>query len=179
MKKGAILVSIALLGVTLSARAQGSKHVIEAKAVLNVEGAAAGSSLKAAAVARIEPGYHINDHKPVQEYLIPTEWKIEGVPEISVAKWAYPKGELKKFTFSDEKLSVYEGQVKIGALLKVSRTAKPGVHTMKGVLKYQACNEQACLPPKSLPLSLDVKVLPRSTAAKRINAEVFRDVRFD
>ena len=179
VKTKVIFVTVVLLTVTVSASAQGAKHVIEAKAVLDSDGVAAGASLKAAAVARIQPGFHVNEHKPLQEYLIPTEWKIEGLPEISVAKMAYPKGEVKKFPFSDEGLSVYEGDFTVGALLKVSRSAKPGDYSLKGVLRYQACNDQACLPPRSLPLDLKVKVLPRGTAAKRINAEVFHDVRFE
>lgn len=178
-KSKAALLSVVLMAATLNAFAQGSKQVIEARSVLEKDGASPGSSVKAAAVARVATGFHVNDHKPSQEYLIPTEWMIEGTREISVGKMAYPKGELRKFTFSDERLSVYEGDLTIGALLKVSRAAKPGVYRLKGVLKYQACNDHACLPPRSLPLDLDVKVLPRGQTGKRVNAEVFRNVRFD
>lgn len=178
-KSKVVFLTVVVMTAALNALAQGSKHVIEARAVLEAEGAAPGSSIKAAAVARVAPGFHVNDHKPSEEYLIPTEWTIDAAREISVEKMAYPKGELKKFTFSDQRLSVYEGDLTIGALLKVSRAAQPGVYTLKGVLKYQACNDHACLPPKSLPLDLDVKVLPRGKVAKRVNAEVFRNVRFD
>ncbi len=179
MRKEAILLSIVLACVALGARAQGSKHVVEAKTVLEADGAAPGATLKAAAIARIAPGYHVNDHKPSQEYLIPTEWRLEGTPEISVLKLIYPKGEVKKFAFSDEGLSVYAGQLTIGALLKVSPAAKPGVYTLKGNFTYQACNDHACLPPRSLPVELEVKVLTRGASARRANAEVFRHVRFD
>ena len=178
-KSKVAFLSVVMMATILNAFAQGSKQVIEARAVLESDGAAPGSSIKAAAVARVSSGFHVNDHKPSQEYLIPTEWTIEGARGISVEKMAYPKGELKKFTFSDDRLSVYEGELTIGALLKISRAAKPGVYKLKGVLKYQACNDHACLPPKSLPLDLDVKVLPRGQAGKRVNAEVFRNVRFD
>ena len=179
MKKEVILSFVALLIVASAARAQASKQVVDAKVVLEAEGAAPGASLKAAALARVAPGFHVNDHKPSEEYLIPTEWTIEASKEISVEKMAYPKGELKKFTFSDDRLSVYEGDLTIGARLKIARAAKPGVYKLKGVFKYQACNDHACLPPKSFPLDLDVKVLPRGKSAKRVNAEVFRHVRFD
>jgi thiol:disulfide interchange protein DsbD len=159
--------------------AQGSKQVVEAKVVLEADGAAPGASLKAAALAKVAPGFHVNDHKPSEEYLIPTEWTIEAIKEISVTKMVYPKGELKKFTFSDDPLSVYEGDLTIGARLKIARAAKPGVYKLKGVFKYQACNDHACLPPKSFPLGLDVEVLAQGQSAKRVNAEVFRNVRFD
>ena len=177
--KTAIFPFVMLLAVAPVAQAQGSKHVVEVTTVFETEGVAPGATIKAAAIARISPGYHINDHKPSEEYLIPTEWKLEGTEKISVAKMAYPKGELKKFAFSEDGLSVYEGGLTIGALIKVSRAAKPGAYTLKGNLTYQACNDHACLPPKTLPVALEVKVVPPGKAAKRLNAEVFRDVRFD
>jgi hypothetical protein len=179
VRKELTFLAVVICAVALGALAQGSKHVVEAKTVLAAEGAAPGSTLKAAAVAQIAPGYHINDHKPTMEYLIPTEWKIEGTKEISVEKLAYPKGELKKFAFSEEKLSVYEGALTVGALLRIARTTKPGTYALKGDFKYQACNDHACLPPKSLPLVLTVNVVPRGAAVKRLNAEVFRNVRFE
>jgi hypothetical protein len=174
-----ITLALVMAMVAPGAPAQNSKHVVEARTVLAAEGAAPGSTLKAAAVAQIAAGYHINDHKPTMEYLIPTEWKIEATKEISVEKLVYPKGELKKFAFSDERLSVYEGALTVGVLLKIARTTKPGTYSLKADFKYQACNDHACLPPKSLPLVLRVNVVPRGAAVKRVNAEVFRDVRFE
>jgi hypothetical protein len=91
----------------------------------------------------------------------------------------YPKGQPKKFAFSDSELSVYEGALTVGALLKIGRTVKPGNYTLKGDFKYQACNDHACLPPKTLPLALTVKVVRQGTAVKTVNSEVFRNVRFD
>lgn len=179
MKKLIVITSVALLISAPAALGQASKQVVEAKVVLEAEGAAPGKSLKAAALARVSPGYHVNDHKPSEEYLIPTEWTIEGTKEISVSKMAYPKGELKKFPFSDDRLLVYEGEITVGALLKVEPKTRPGTYKLKGVFKYQACNDHACLPPKSFPLDLEVKVLAHGKSAKRVNAEVFRNVRFE
>jgi len=179
MREKMILLAGVMWLVALGALAQSSKHVVAAKTVLAAEGVAPGSTLQAAAVGEIAAGYHINDHKPTMEYLIPTEWKLDGTKDIGIEKMAYPKGELKSFAFSKEKLSVYEGTFTIGALLKVARSAKPGTYILKGDFKYQACNDHACLPPKSLPLNLTVKVVRRGAPVKRVNAEVFRNVRFE
>jgi hypothetical protein len=160
-------------------RAQDSPPVVEVRTVQATEGVHPGSSLKAAAVARIAPGFHLNDHKPTLDYLIATEWKLESTKQLSVDKIVYPKGELKKFAFSDMQLSVYQGTLAVGALLKVPRTTRPGTYALRGQFHYQACNDHACLPPKSVPLALVVKVVRRGAPLKRLNAEVFDGIQFD
>ena len=42
--------------------------------------------------------------------------------------------------------------------LKNVRTAVPGTYRVHGELRYQACNDRACFPPKTLPVAFDVKV---------------------
>ena len=169
------ILSAALLATLIPGMAapQNSLQVVEVKTVLGADGVQPGMTTKVAAVARIAPGYHINDHKPTLDYLIPTEWKLELPSQVSVEKVVYPKGELKKFAFSETPLSVYEGSLTVGALLRVARTARPGAYTLNGKFNYQACNDHACLPPKSVPVALNVNVVRRGTPLKRLNADVF------
>lgn len=155
------------------AAAQGPTPVVEAKMLMATNAAHPNSSVKAAVVARVASGYHINDHKPSLDYLIPTELKLEPPKQVSVENVVYPKGMPKKFAFSDAALSVYEGTVTLGAVLKIARTALPGPLTLKGRLAYQACNDHACLPPTSVPLTLTVKVVRRGVRLKRANTDVF------
>jgi hypothetical protein len=161
------------------AGAQAVKDVVKVKALLETDGAHLGTTARAAFVAEIRPGFHINDHKPLQDYLIPTELVLEPNNAVGVGKVVYPKGEEKKFAFSDQPLLVYEGTLTVGALLKVARNAAAGVHTLKGKFAYQACNDHACLPPSSVPVTLEVKVVPRTTALNRLHADVFRGIQFE
>ncbi len=153
--------------------------MVKARTLLALEAAHPGSSLKAAVVAEVAPGFHINEHKPTLDYLIPTELKFEGTRDLSAGSFVYPKGELKKFAFSDTALSVYEGEFVVGAVVKVERAIRPGTHTLKGELRYQACNDRACLPPASIPLLLEIKVVPLGAPLKRLNADVFDKVQFN
>ncbi len=153
--------------------------VVSGHMVLDADEAHAGSSLKAAVVAEVAAGYHINDHVPSLDYLIPTELKLQADEPLSLGSIAYPKGRPEKFSFLDTPISVYQGKLLVGATLKVAADAKPGVYSLKGALKYQACNDRACLPPTSLPLALTVKVVPRSEAIKHINADVFGAIKFN
>jgi thiol:disulfide interchange protein DsbD len=155
---------------------QSSTPVVQARMLLATDAAHPGSSIKAVVEAQIASGYHINDHRPTLDYLIPTEVKLDSNKEISLEKVAYPKGEPKKFAFADQPLSVYERTLRVSALLRVAPGVAPGNYPLKGKLTYQACNDHACLPPASVPLGLTVKVVERGVALKRVNADVFNRV---
>lgn len=175
------LVRNLILGLALAAWCAGtvamaqvqSAPVVGGHIVLDTDGAHPGSAVKAAVVAEVAPGYHINDHVPSLDYLIPTELKLEAQEPLSLGSISYPKGSPVKFSFLDTPISVYQGKLLVGATLKVAAGAKPGAYTLKGTLNYQACNDHACLPPTNLPLALTVKVVPRGEALKHVNSDVF------
>ncbi len=180
LERGRILLGGAILCLAVDLVAgQGSRAVVEAHVVLATEGAYPGSVVRSAAVAKISPGYHINDHTPTLNYLIPTELKLDDTKQVSVEKIVYPKGDLRKFAFSDTALSVYEATVLVGAILKIARRVPPGTYSLHGKFAYQACNDHACLPPASVPLELSVKVVSRSVPLKRVNGDVFTRIKFD
>jgi DsbC/DsbD-like thiol-disulfide interchange protein len=155
----AIVFSIALAGT--AAWAQGPGQVVKAKVTMASPVAQPNSVVRAAVVAEVVSGYHINDHHPSLEYLIPTEVKVEPSQQVTVQDITYPKGEPKKFAFSDAPLSVYEGTVRFDVALQVDRKTVPGNYEVKGKLAYQACNDHACLPPASVPLLFSFKVVRR------------------
>jgi hypothetical protein len=160
-------------------RAQYDHPVLEARVVTATDAAHSNSTLKVAVVAQVAAGYHINDHKPSLDYLIPTELKLEPGPEITVKGVIYPKGTLQKLAFSDSPLSVYEGKVVVGALLQVAKGVPPGSYFVKGKFAYQACNDHACLPPTSVPLEVTVRVVPRDVPLKQMDADVFQRIQFE
>jgi len=164
---------------TLAMAQAPSTPVVSGHMVLDMDGAHAGSIIKAAVVAEVAPGYHINDHLPSLDYLIPTELKLEASEPLSLGSISYPKGSPEKFSFLDTPISVYQGKLLVGATLKVAAGAKPGAYTLKGALHYQACNDHACLAPTSLPLALTVNVVSRSEATKRVNSDVFSVIKFN
>jgi hypothetical protein len=49
-----------------------------------------------------------------------------------------------------EKLDVYAGDF----TMKLPVVAAAGEHTVSGVLRYQACDNAACYPPKTLPVQV-------------------------
>jgi cytochrome c biogenesis DsbD-like protein len=109
---------------------------------------------------RVPPGYHINSNTPKSEFLIPTQLKMDLPTDIILGKIEYPTGEDLVFPFQpDEKLSVYTGDFTVAVAVHPLHAVTPGKYIMHGVLRYQACDNAACYPPKTLPVSFDVKVV--------------------
>jgi hypothetical protein len=109
---------------------------------------------------RVPPGYHINSNTPKSEFLIPTALKMDLPTDIILGKIEYPAGEDASFPFSPgEKLSVYSGDFTIALAVHPLKSVVPGKYVMHGVLRYQACDNAACYPPKNLPVSFEVKVV--------------------
>lgn len=129
--------------------------VASAPVVTAVQGKPATASLS----FNVASGYHINSNHPKSEFLIPTALKIEATTDIVIGKTIYPDGQDMSFAFApDEKLNVYTGDFKVGVLVRPLHSVQPGKYIVRGSLKYQACDNTACYPPKNLPVSFDVKI---------------------
>jgi hypothetical protein len=114
---------------------------------------------------RVPSGYHINSNTPKSEFLIPTALKMDLPTDIILGKIEYPAGEDRSFPFSpDEKLNVYSGDFTIAVAVHPLHSVVPGKYQMRGVLRYQACDNAACYPPKNLPLNFEVKVVKEPPA---------------
>jgi hypothetical protein len=107
---------------------------------------------------RVDDGYHINSHTPKDELLMPTVLNLEGASGVQVMGETYQKGvpfELHVAGSGDAKgelMDVYEGEFRVMVRLTVPK----GASTMSGALHYQACVNDACFPPKTLPLMVAV-----------------------
>jgi len=109
---------------------------------------------------RVSSGGHVNSNTPKSEYLIPTTLKMDIPTDIVLGKIAYPAGKDVTFPFSpDESLSVYSGDFTITVAVHPLKSVEPGKYVMHGQLRYQACNNTQCFPPKTLPVNFDVKVV--------------------
>jgi thiol:disulfide interchange protein len=112
----------------------------------------------------IKNGYHANANPASAPYLVPVTVSVSG-DNVSVAKPVYPKGKMKKFTFSDRPLSVYEGQVAIRVAIRPAVNAKAGGHHLTVKVRYQACTEKSCLIPQTISLSVPYRISGAAKAA--------------
>lgn len=174
-----VVTSLFILLVAGTVCAQTPPSVVSARTLLATNAVHAGMVVKIAVVAQVQPGYHINDHKPSLDYLIPTKVMFDETPSLKVEKIVYPRGRLRKFVFLDSPISVYEGQLRLGAVLKVAHSVKPGSYPLRGKLTYQACNDHACLPPTDVQLRVLVRVVPSTVPLKPNHSETFKKISFN
>ncbi|HUR36774.1 MAG TPA: protein-disulfide reductase DsbD N-terminal domain-containing protein [Terriglobales bacterium] len=152
-----------LLTIAISASAQLSERFNKASYVTMQESPAVvvakGKPVSATIRFRVNKGFHVNSNKPSSDLLIPTEIKFEPQAGILIGKIAYPAGEEFELSFSPkQKLSVYQGNVAVTVPLSAAKRTKPGIYALRGSLSYQACNDNACFPPKTAPFELNIQV---------------------
>jgi len=113
----------------------------------------AGKPILLALHFRIAQGLHINSHTPSEDYLIPTTFSIPGGVGVRLDAATYPAGTAMTLPADPTtKLSVYTGEFIIQARI----VATPGDHLVQAKLRYQACDQNQCLPPKTIAVPIDV-----------------------
>lgn len=116
----------------------------------------------------VKPGFHINSNKPMAPELIPTVLSFSLPEDLVVGRVKYPAGALISFPFDpSQKLSVYSGDFTVKGLLIAQPKAVSGPYTVHAELRYQACDNNACYPPKKLPLAFNVKISSGGRSAPR------------
>lgn len=122
-----------------------------------------GDSFKILVQAVIDHEWHINSHQPLEEFLIPTVVKFDTIPGLEITKTHYPEGQLRRFQFSEQPLSVYDGSVTVWAQVKTANDFPLGDLKISGKFFYQACNDVSCLAPAEAPFEIIAEVVDAST----------------
>ena len=151
--------------------------IVKPHALVSLDPVPRGKDFQAAVVVDIARGFHMNSHKPTDEYLIPTTLTPQLPPGFELEDTIYPSGRLEKFSFSPNKpLDVYTGSVTLKLRLMADAKAPLGVATIPVTLRYQACNDAACLPPVKVPVNVEVHVAAAGAKAEPVHPEVFSSV---
>jgi DsbC/DsbD-like thiol-disulfide interchange protein len=106
----------------------------------------------------VKEDYHVNSNKPNEEYLIPLKLTWTSMGALEGGTVTYPKPVLEKYEFSEQPLSVYTGSIELVANFKVAANAPAGPGAATGKLRYQACNNKACFPPKTVDVTVGYHV---------------------
>jgi thioredoxin:protein disulfide reductase len=134
-----------------------------------------GGELKLAVEVAIDSTWHVNSNKPNDEYLIPSKLQISG-SNFTLEKVVYPPAKDLKFSFSEKPLSVWEGTVTIGALIKIPENLAVGDYKTAINLNYQSCNNITCLPPTVASDSIVIHVVDKSIPVNEVNQNIFKNL---
>jgi thiol:disulfide interchange protein DsbD len=117
-----------------------------------------GVTVQAKMSVQLRPGYHVNSNTPSDAYLIPL--RLTWAPgALEAAEVVYPKPQMEKYGFSPDPLSVFSGEFDIVTKFTVSSKAAAGPTAITGKLRYQACTDRMCLPPKNVDVALQVDIV--------------------
>jgi thioredoxin:protein disulfide reductase len=155
--------------------AQETEHV-KIESFLDKKSYRIGDSIKIALSVTVKDKYHINSYESDDPNTIVTEIKLNN-DLISNSNIYFPKDELYKFEFSENKIRVYEGKIFIGISGVISGTAKDGENKISFSFKYQACDNAACYAPKTVEISKPV-IINSNAKPELINADVFKNINF-
>ena len=116
-----------------------------------------GAKLEVKTQAALNSGYHVNSNTPSESYLIPLRltWEPGVLEPLEVV---FPKPQMEKYDFSPVPLSVFSGNFELITKFKVSATAATGPGMALGKLRYQACNNNSCLPPRVVEIKLPLVI---------------------
>lgn len=156
-----LLVAIGFLvltgGISSQVAAQSPPH-INVSASLSSNKVARGRTVRATVTMDIPGGYHVNSNRPLEKFLIPTTLKVDAPDGIRTGPIAYPRALLRKFKFSKNNVSVYEGRAVMRFNLTVPAGTSTGSKEVKLKVRYQSCNDEVCFPPQTKELSLWLNV---------------------
>ena len=118
---------------------------------------ARGGSARGTIVLNIPAHLHVNSNKPASQYAIPTTVRLTATGA-TVTGVTYPKGKNRKFQFSPDLINVYEGTVRFPFTVRVPANYRGRTITVKAAVRYQACTDEVCYPPKTQNVTLTARV---------------------
>jgi DsbC/DsbD-like thiol-disulfide interchange protein len=170
----ALLISNGAIATAQDAAPMKPADVVKTHTYVSLDRVPRGREFETAVVVDIAENYHMNSHRPAETYLIPTTLTPQLPAGIKLVDTLYPNGHLKKFPFSPDKaLDVYSGSVTLRLKLAADDSAAIGAITIPMVLRYQACNNSACLPPVKVPVTAELQIAAAGAGARPAHAEVF------
>lgn len=152
------LTILLLVPATFFATPPQSPPNITVTASLSADKVQRGRTVKGTVVLDIPGGFHVNSSRPLEKFLIPTQLKLDPQNGIRVSAVSYPRAVLRKFKFSKNRVSVYEGRATMSFSVTVPANVSLGSKELKGRLRYQSCNDEVCFPPQSRDVSLWLNV---------------------
>lgn len=118
---------------------------------------ARGGSAKGTVTLSIPGGLHVNSNRPASEYAIPTVVTVTA-QGARVGRVTYPRGVNRRFQFSETPINVYEGRVSFPFTVTVPKNFRGNTVRVRAVVRYQACTDEVCYPPRSKEVMLTARV---------------------
>ena len=148
----------ALVLAVLAQAPQGTttKPIETAHLTVAVSSAAVTAGGKTTLFLDVTPKPKMHVYSPGQEGYIAIALTLDADPGVVAAKAKYPAGEKFVMPALNETMLVYAKPFRIAQDVTIKSAA--GAKTIKGSLRYQACDDAICYLPKTIPVEWTVGV---------------------
>ena len=168
-----LLIPVNFYAVTATAPLAAAQANLGINGFFSADKAQRGRTIQAAVVVDIPGGYHVNANKPLGKYAIPTVLKIEAPGGVRISPISYPRASVRRFSFSNEQLAVYEGRAVLRFNITIPANFDSGVTELRARLRYQSCTEDTCFQPVTREITMPIAVVGAGDPVKRINGQIF------
>lgn len=175
--RAVLLLATAALAAS-PAMAQVRRIPVDLTPLVDSNGVHAGTTVRVALKAVLPEGFHVQADKPRDPTLIPTQVTIDPPAGVTVEELVFPKAKDFAMEGLPEPLLVFEREFVIGVRLGVAAGVVPGDLTIPVRLRYQACDDTTCFPPRTVSAQWDVKVVGASAAVTPQYPDVFGAIAF-
>jgi DsbC/DsbD-like thiol-disulfide interchange protein len=153
MRKGFFIFFVIFAG--LFAATQGNAQTVTGS--IGNGTAEKGKATRGQIVLNIPGGLHVNSSRPASQYAIATSVRVSG-SGVRVSGVTYPRGRNRTFQFSEVPINVYEGRVSFPFSVTVPANFRGNTVRVNATVRYQACTNEVCYPPKTKELTLTARV---------------------
>jgi hypothetical protein len=173
MRKSAALLTIVLAGTIVSAQspapqrpkgpaASASTPHLSVQATLSEPEAAPGS--RVSITFAITPKAHMHVYAPGGKYR-PVAVRFDAQPLLKIQDVVYPQAQSYHFEALNETVLVYSQPFNLTSDITLGETSAQQAQlrsmsrvTLKGTLDYQACDDEICYLPTSIPLQWTIRI---------------------
>jgi thiol:disulfide interchange protein len=175
------VLSCAIVSALAAGRAQvGPPPPAAVTALVERAEVAPGAVVRAALQVALPEGLHVQSNRPRDPLLIPTTLTFEPAEGVSPTEIVFPDSiDLKQIAVA-QPLAVFEREFAIGVQFELAGTVSTGELVIPARLRYQACDDKACFPPRSVDVRWTVRVAAGAQRAPApvLHAEVFDGIAF-
>ncbi len=134
---------------------------VRVEALVNDHRAVRGKPFTLRIQLTIQSDFHINSDHPKDKYLIPTRITMKNTSDFSFGPAKFPPSVERKFEFSPEELSVFEGEFEVTVQGLSRQEGALGHKIIMGSVRYQACDQSTCYPPRTVAFEAPVDIVAK------------------
>ncbi|HYE66720.1 MAG TPA: protein-disulfide reductase DsbD domain-containing protein [Pyrinomonadaceae bacterium] len=146
---------------------------VEVNGFFSADKAQRGRTVQAAIVMDIPEGLHVNANKPLSKFAVPTTLKVETRGGIKIGPVSYPRAIVRRFSFSNDRLAVYEGKAVLRFNVNIPANQEVGLTELRARLRFQSCTDEVCFPPTTREITMPILIVGANESVKRINGHLF------